>query len=287
MIRLSYRQLRKDICIGFGVVFVCTALLFARRIYSDRQMQETSREEQLVIEEIRTDERIRLDPTVLPVSLAQEEPADEQAYDRWERLEVSLKTEALPDDPRREVRKAKEINSDIVGILEAGDAVSGFVVQGTDNTFYLTHDYTGQESNAGTLFLDARCLLDPRSRNLIIHGHNMRNGTAFGNLKKYRDEAYVREHPYITLTWENTRETYEIYAVADVNVDPEAEEYFKITEWDFETEEEFLAFAEYFAAHSMFELPSKIAEGDRLLLLSTCSYTYDDGRQIVACRYAG
>lgn len=246
-------------------------------------MQEKSNTEQRLTEEW-TEEKIRLDPTALPVNSTLETPALKLTSDKWERLEESLVMEELPEDPRQRVRKAAETNSDIVGILTVGDAAKGFVVQGTDNDYYLTHNYAGEESDAGALFLDARCTLEPRSRNLIIHGHNMKNGTAFGNLKKYRDENYVKEHPYITLTWENTIETYVIYAVADINADPGSDGYVKITEWDFDSDEEFLSFAEFFSAQSLFDLPEKVSQKDQLLLLSTCSYTYENGRQIIACR---
>ena len=266
------------------MVFICTAVLLAGKIYGEQMQQPAAQKEITQSPEIEMSEKARLDPTKLPFN-TENARTDEQPFaEKWGRLEEALRLNDIPEDPRREVRKAKEANQDIVGILEAGDAVSDFIVQGTDNTFYLTHDPAGAESASGALFLDSRCLLDPRSRNLIIYGHNMRNGTAFGNLKKYRDETYVREHPYITITWEDTRETYEIYAVTDVNVDPGSEDYFKITEWDFASEEGFLAFAQYFASRSFFELPAKIAEGDRMLLLSTCSYTYENGRQIIACR---
>lgn len=294
----QHRKRLEYIRIGCGFAFVCMALLLIRKTEGDMQMlkaeyaehlliEENGNEKQLPAEKIQTNVRIQPNPTVLPVNQHQEPTMESPTYSRWERLGNAIVMDSFPDDPRQKVRKAAEINDDIIGILEAGDAATGFIVQGTDNTFYLTHDYTGQQNDAGALFLDARCTLEPRNRSMIIHGHNMRNGTAFGKLKNYRDEMYARKHPYVTITWRDTVETYEVYAVVDINADPGAEEYFKITRWDFETEEGFLMFAQYFADHSLFKFDVNVSEVERLLLLSTCSYTYEDGRQIVACRYIG
>ena len=57
---------------------------------------------------------------------------------------------------------------------------------------YLRRSFYGQHSQSGVPFLDGRC--DLQSTNLIIYGHNMKNGTMFSDLKKYVDRAFLNAH---------------------------------------------------------------------------------------------
>ena len=62
---------------------------------------------------------------------------------------------------------------------------------------YLRRSFYGEYSQSGVPFLDGRCI--PGTTNLIIYGHNMKNGTMFSDLKKYLDDTFLREHPTIEL----------------------------------------------------------------------------------------
>lgn len=183
-----------------------------------------------------------------------------------------------------EMAQALAMNSDIIGILEVGADTCLYVTQGEDNDFYLNHNYLKEEDEAGAAFLDVRCQIEPRDTHWIIHGHDMLNGTIFGQLKDFRDLEYLKNHPlvYLTLTYE--KEIYVPYAILDVNVDQSADNYFKITEWNFKTDEEFEAYTGYFKENSYFNIPVEIAPEDELLTLSTCSYVYSDSRLLIACR---
>lgn len=45
---------------------------------------------------------------------------------------------------------------------------------------------------SGSLFIGADCA--PSGSNIIIYGHNMKDGSMFGGLDAYADEAFAREH---------------------------------------------------------------------------------------------
>ena len=62
----------------------------------------------------------------------------------------------------------------------------------SDPQKYLRRNFYGKYSQSGVLFLDGRC--DLQSSNLIIYGHNMRNGTMFSDLKKYVDREFLNAH---------------------------------------------------------------------------------------------
>ena len=66
-------------------------------------------------------------------------------------------------------------NSDIVGWLEIPDSnISYPVLQGTDNSYYVNHNYKKEYSKNGSLFLDKDYDWSIPSTNLLIHGHNNR-----------------------------------------------------------------------------------------------------------------
>ena len=88
------------------------------------------------------------------------------------------------------------INPDTVGQLKLGESINTYVVQ-RDNTYYLRHSYSGEYSFSGAIFMDVSCSIYPKSRNLIIHGHNMQNGTAFGKLLRYEKLEYLNQYPVI------------------------------------------------------------------------------------------
>ena len=62
----------------------------------------------------------------------------------------------------------------------------------SDPQKYLRRNFYGKYSQSGVPFLDGRC--DLQSTNLIIYGHNMRNGTMFSDLKRYVDRDFLNAH---------------------------------------------------------------------------------------------
>ena len=112
----------------------------------------------------------------------------------------------------------------------------------------------------------------------------MRNDAVFGGLDNYSSPDYLKSNPLIYFYTETEKQVYVPFAVTDVNVDPEADDYFKITEWNFDTDQAFLDYAGYYKSNSLYDIPTDITADDELLLLSTCSYTHDDSRQILCCR---
>ena len=88
------------------------------------------------------------------------------------------------------------VNPDTVGFLTIDGVVSLPVVQRqNDNEYYLTHDFSGGEHAEGALFLDGLNRLSPEDDCLIVYGHNMQNGTMFGDLKLYRELYFLRGCP--------------------------------------------------------------------------------------------
>ncbi len=74
----------------------------------------------------------------------------------------------------------------------------------------MNHNYKKGYSQSGSIFLDQDCSLIPQSSNLLIYGHNMKNGTMFKDLLKYDNKKYFQEHSTIEFTTNYDDSTYEI-----------------------------------------------------------------------------
>lgn len=203
-------------------------------------------------------------------------------------VEPSVEVVEVDDyEPSEALLDAIAENADVKGILSYGNGTSLYIVQGSDNAYYLDHDYRMKSSWTGAPFLDCHCKLDPRDTNLIIHGHNMKNGTMFSNLISYYDKQYMASFPIFTYATADDFEIYVPYAVVDVDVYEQSSAYFDILKWNFDTEKDFNDYVGYYMSNSAYELPIKAEYGDTLLTLSTCNYknsATSDGRLLICLR---
>ena len=88
-------------------------------------------------------------------------------------------------------------NGDVVAWLDfPGQQISYPVVQGDDNSIYLKKSFSGSSSSSGAIFVDYRNEGLMKDGNTIIYGHNMRNGSMFGQLKKYQEQSHYEEFPF-------------------------------------------------------------------------------------------
>ncbi|MCZ0704646.1 SrtB family sortase [Natronobacillus azotifigens] len=86
------------------------------------------------------------------------------------------------------------INKDYVGWINIEDTTVDYpVVKTGDNEFYLSHNFYKQEDFAGAIFMDYRNSMDKLDKNLILYGHNMKDGSMFGSLKNYLEEDYLKK----------------------------------------------------------------------------------------------
>lgn len=101
----------------------------------------------------------------------------------------------------------QKINPDIVAWIRIeGLGIDYPVVQGEDNEHYLHYTFRGEANVAGSIFLDYRNKADFSDSKIILYGHNMKNGTMFGFLKKYQDESVFQENQIITIYLPGNRE---------------------------------------------------------------------------------
>ena len=95
--------------------------------------------------------------------------------------------------------KLKQINPDYsFWIRILGTAVDYPVVWSKEEECYLDHGFDGKEQIGGAIFADSG-RIPFVSANTIVYGHNMKDGSMFGDLKKYKDPKFAGEHPYIEI----------------------------------------------------------------------------------------
>lgn len=178
-----------------------------------------------------------------------------------------------------------EENNDLAGWLSIeGMEIDYPVMQGGDDEYYLHHDFYGEESKYGCLYVKAQADLDDGT-NFIIYGHNMKDGAMFGDLDLYLKESFYKEHPTISFDTLYEERTYEIVAVFRsqvYNVDDDVFKYYQFYQAD--TQEEFEDFYSNIKALSLYDTGVEAEFGDTFLTLSTCAYHVPDGRFVVVAK---
>lgn len=124
--------------------------------------------------------------------------AEKKQKDAENKKKAKKKAAAEKPAVLKKYKDLYEQNKDLAGWLSiAGTNINYPVMQTGEKNgdFYLHHDFEKKESDHGTLFIDARNDYVDRDTNLIIYGHNMRDGTMFGGLKSFMDKNYFEQHP--------------------------------------------------------------------------------------------
>lgn len=170
-------------------------------------------------------------------------------------------------------------NSDCIGWITIDNTAVDYPVMHTPDRpqKYLRRNFYQQYSDSGVPFLDYRCTLD--SDNLIIYGHNMRNGTMFSALKDYLNDGHPASHPTILLETEDGAHEFKIFAVVSVD---------KLDTWynfiHAETEDDFNDAIQRIIQNAYYTDGDIPEYGDRLLTLSTCYGSARSSRLIIIAR---
>ncbi|MDD4387412.1 MAG: class B sortase [Clostridia bacterium] len=193
-----------------------------------------------------------------------------------EKTEMMLKLEELQKN-----------NSEIVAWIEiSGTNINYPVLQTENNDYYMTHDYKKEYSKNGSIFLDKDYDWNIPSSNLLLYGHNNKNGTMFQDLQKYKEENFCKEHPTIKLTTNKEDVEYEIIAVflSRVYYKSETDVFRYYYFINAENEEEYNEYVANSKKASLYDTGKTAEYGDQLLTLSTCSYHTEDGRLAIVAR---
>ena len=172
--------------------------------------------------------------------------------------------------------KLLSINPDFKGWISISDTEINYPVVKTDNNeFYLTHNFKKEENDGGAIFISSNNMNPFDDKNTIIHGHHMKDGSMFADLKKYKEESFAQTHPIYISTKDKVLK-YEVFTVFIEKADNGSYQN------NFGPNDEYVNYINKLMGRSLFNLESgNFTKDDKIITLSTCDYNVDDGRLLV------
>ena len=177
-------------------------------------------------------------------------------------------------------------NKKLIGWLKIDDTNIDYpVMQTVNNEYYLDHNFNQEYDKNGSLFLDKDCNAAFPNTNMIIYGHHMKSGKMFGNLNYYSKESYYKEHPQIHFDTIYEEGVYDIMYVFRSRIYNEDEVVFKYYQFfDVNSADEFYSAMDEMARMSLYDTGVTADYGDKLITLSTCDSSEEDGRFVVVAK---
>lgn len=174
-----------------------------------------------------------------------------------------------------DLNELKKQNNETIGWIQVkGTNINYPFVQHSDNSYYLSHDFSKNKNNAGWLFLDYRNNINQMNKNTIIYGHGRLDKTMFGSLKNIFKSDWLNDQNnyviFISTEKENTMwqvfSTYRIKTTSD---------YLRI---NFQNDNDYQNFLDMITKRSEHNFNTPINTNDNILTLSTC---YNNEKKVV------
>ena len=175
-------------------------------------------------------------------------------------------------------KKLQSINKEIVGWIrfDNPEKISYPIVQGEDNDKYLKKTVEGKTNGAGSIFMDAYNMADFSDKNTFIYGHNMKNGSMFGQLRKYKSFDFYKDNPYFYIYTPDGKEVkYQVYAVCIV--EDTSESYNKF----YENDDAYLKYLQYIKSIARYDTGVEVTAQTQLISLSTCTNVTETQRLLI------
>ena len=152
----------------------------------------------------------------------------------------------------------------------------------TDPNYYLKHNFEKNYTDYGCPFMQADCDALRPSDNLIIYGHNMKDGSMFADLAKYGSKDFWQAHKTVWFDTALDSSAYEIFSVIHTTVQADVADAFPFYRFvDAASPEEFADYVSACKARALYDTGISAQYGDKLLTLSTCDNITDNGRWLV------
>lgn len=274
------RWLSNLLIIVFAVVFLVSAFFLGRYLLDSRQSQRQFDELAQLMEQAM--------PTIPPVQEQESVQGESAAQDITEPVsELVEVTDPKTGETVQVLPEYAELykrNSDLVGWIAIPDTKINYPVMHTpDRTdYYLYRDFYGEDSTHGCIYVREQCDVQAPSDNVVIYGHRMRDRSMFGSLSDYEDKAFYESHKYIQFNTLTERHTYEVLAVFKTVATQSGYAYHLFV--DAADEAAFDTYVADCKAMSMYDTGVDAQYGDKLITLSTCEYSQDNGRLVIVAR---
>lgn len=180
-------------------------------------------------------------------------------------------------------------NSDFKGwITIDGTKIDNPIYQTDNNDYYLNHNQEKKWSAYGALYFDYRNEITEQKtdKNLVIYGHEMKNGSMFGTLKKLRSLDFYKAHPTIDFSTIYESGKYKIFSIFVLNAVKEDDngEIYDIYRKTFANTEEFDTWVAEAYQRSIINTGVDAQYSDDIITLITCCEDFDNARLVVMAR---
>ena len=229
--------------LAFAVLLIVIAVIFSNR--KNKKEPETTTEATTTVEETTT-----MPPT--------------KAYETDENYNRKIDFDSL-----------KATNPDVIAwVYIPGTVIDYPILWNGDNEYYLHHDIDGNNTVAGSIFLDMDDKPDFSSKHNIFYGHNMKNKSMFQNIIKFKNKDFFEQNRDIYIYTQDKE--YHLKTMAALYTDASIDK----RQVEFETDEEFKAYIDRMTEKNSYrQIPSD--DIDKLWSFITCSYEFNDARTIL------
>ena len=175
------------------------------------------------------------------------------------------------------------LNNDMVGWIKIeGTTLDNPVMQTPSNRdYYLNRSFEKEHNAHGSIYAWAEADINAPSDNITLFGHHMADGSMFACLNNYTSKDAWDKNNLIFFDTLTEYHTYKIFAVFKTSANVgEGFSYHKFV--DAANEQEFNEFVSTCKKLSFYDTGITPVYGDKLICLSTCEYTLDNGRLVVA-----
>lgn len=281
------------------VIIIC-GILIATKLIGDEQDKKKNQELVDIMQDSPTDstrppvpsnpttatEPVQTEPFEVTVPSDPEDPSE--VTDPTVPPETEPPTEPAPSEPPSillQFQALHAINEDMVGWIEIpGTEINYPVVQSPyEANFYLRKNFYKEKATCGTIYVREACDVFKPSDNVTIYGHNMRNGTMFADLHLYEEKDFWEDNKYIYFDTLYEYHTYEIFAVFISTADLDVGFSYHIFD-DAANQAEYDEFVATCKELSLYDTGITPQLGEKLITLSTCDKSIDDGRFVVVAR---
>lgn len=180
-----------------------------------------------------------------------------------------------------------QLNNDFVGWIQIPGTRINYPVMCSasgDEDYYLKHTFKREWSDWGAIYMrKSESDIFAPSDNVILYGHHMKDGSMFTALDKYRDKSFWEEHRYVTFDTLYERHTYEIFAVFRTSGTFGVGYSYNLFK-NAADASHYDKFVREVKELSFYDTGITPKYGDKLICLSTCEYTTNNGRLVVVAR---
>lgn len=199
-----------------------------------------------------------------------------KSVDRNKNIKKEINKHVVINEKEKQVEKKYQIdfdelkkeNEDTVAYIKVNNTnIDYVVVQTSDNSYYLTHNFKKEWNIAGWIFADYKNKFDGTDKNIVIYGHSTKDGSMFGTLNKVLNSNWQQNKENQTLAFitEDEKSVYQIFSVYMIK----PEDYYINT--DFLSDEEFMKFISTIKGRSYYDYNVDVKENDSILTLSSCN----------------